>query len=124
MKLVVVGAGMIGRRYSEHLIGEPLRRELSGSIVASWSRVLTSGEITAFRHTRGLPFPVGCTHFCAIGRRRLNIFVPLRRQIPQFAEVTRGTEAPLVSRREWLKKVKALAAVKESAACAGEIVRV
>jgi hypothetical protein len=90
MKLVIVGARMIGRRYSEHVIGEPSRRGLSGSIIASWSRVLTSAEIAAFRHTAGLPFPVGCTPFCVVGRRRLNdTFMTLRGQIPQFAEVIR-----------------------------------
>jgi hypothetical protein len=41
---------------------------------------VTSDEITASRHTTALPLPVGCTHFCAIGRRRSNISVPLRRQ--------------------------------------------
>lgn len=74
VKLVIAGAGMIGRR---------------GAIAAGTVR------------QRRWPFET---------------FMPLRRQIPRFAEVIGGTEAPLVSGREGLKTLKILAAAEQSAA--------
>ena len=117
---------------------------VSDTIVAPWSRELTSGENRAYPHTQEACYLIGGTRgsltvpyldlwhnparpswWEPIERERLSVEAedPLAPQIRNFCGVIRGSEVPVVSGREGLSTLEVIAAVKEAAAT-GSLVRV